>query len=98
MCRGCWKGEGSPTTLNQFSRACLPFLNYPGVEHGAGHIMFADWNLEDHHIKGCFEFLEREPMPDPVLNTVTAVLLMLFADMTMDERFATMALYEGFIE
>lgn len=72
---------------------------WPG-DDGPGHIVYADYNLEDHHIQGCIDSIdagdtfshENFPAGHPVFAATRAVLVWLLA-VPVEERTSWLANY-----
>jgi hypothetical protein len=90
MCDNCYTLYGRPLPDTEAHDA-VPYIRAVADEDefmGALHIVLDDWNLEDEHLHMCQTNLE---------TSTERACATVFARMTVAQRAAALALYEGFI-
>lgn len=100
MCFGCWEEAGSPRTLSDKAKLLARYL--PLVRPaGPLHIVTEDWNLEDEHLALCEDELltelDKPPGYERALAQLERTVLLMLADMPIEERFAAMAAADGYV-
>ncbi len=106
MCEDCWNGYGRPNIVNEKTEAALVLVRqvYDAPCGGAGgnlHIVLDDWNLEKHSIEWCQGGRSDPHWQGPpmrwTLTDVEARCATAFLDMTLEERAATLAQFDGMV-
>jgi hypothetical protein len=101
MCLACYKSMGAPVdicaTTQQAVDAVREIYQWSSVG-GNAHTVVDDWNLDDEYVEYCLN--ETHWINKHASNaekTAVRLALMLFKDMTIDQRATVLALKEGFI-
>lgn len=104
MCGDCWKEYGNPKIVNPKTKEAVNLIRkvYDFSCVGGGlHIVLDDWNLENHHLEFCRNYIEENK--DSQFSSIEQYeaegrCLALFMEMTIDERASALALADGFFE
>lgn len=104
MCLGCWHEKGSPSIINEKTKACA-LLVAKIYDHssvgGNAHIVVDDWNLRDSDLAFCLNAVEQDERTNeenlPEQWAAERACLLAMQDMTEDERYSALAINEGAI-
>lgn len=98
MCQSCWINAGSHSIVNDKTKEAAILIGNVD-EFGNAHIVVSDWNMEDHNIDWCIkanEENENEINDEDVINT--RLCLIALKQLTIEERYSAMAIYNNYIE
>lgn len=104
MCETCYIEEGSPkivtpNIIDAVKKVKVLYATHGGELGGYGHIVFDDWNLEDHDIRGCIdnafngEYENWEASKWEAVNALVAIFRL-----SEQERYSAMAIVDGFFD
>ena len=99
MCNACYIRYGSPSIVNERTRAAAALVDriYDHSCVGANaHIVTDDWNLEDSHIDWCLKeaLAENYHQSTPDQLAIEKAALESLRALTMDERASAMAIHD----
>ena len=100
MCEGCYIEAGRPTPTQE-ARALRPLIarvyEYSAVG-GNAHVVLDDWNIEDNHIDWCLTTGIDTNIHQAGASDIAAERACLEAmkALSLDQRAAALAVYEGF--
>lgn len=99
MCDSCWERGGSPTIVNEKTRAAVrcmgPVYHYNGAGGGL-HVILDDWNVDDATIKWVRGYIaEPDYMREAGPKRLRAEqrCLAVFASLSVDERLSALAVH-----
>lgn len=104
MCINCFIKKFVKPIVNNKVIECAELIDKV-YEHapagGYGHIVFDDCNIEDHCIDFCLKSLENNDFGDQCSEEekeVTKKCLLMFKELTEDERHCAIGIHDGFID
>lgn len=105
MCYGCYEKAGKPAIVNDKTKKALELVKNLYEQDGCGvggyaHIVTDDWNLEDWNIDWCILEAEKGEYEDILEEGRQACIntLKFLRELTEDERYSVMALFDGFLD
>ena len=104
MCENCYIEEGSPKIVTPYimdavNKIKILYATESGELGGYGHIVFDDWNLEDHSIRSSIdsafncEYKKLEASKWEAVNALVAIYRL-----SEQERYSAMAIVDGFFD
>lgn len=100
MCFGCYQDAGAPRELSDQARYLARLLP-EASDAGPLHIVVADWNLEDHNIKFCFDEAEKAlNATNPYERSQAQIgrtICVIMSALPIEQRHAAMALADGYL-
>lgn len=103
MCITCYKEYGSPRVINNKVLDAVQLMgvadDLDSLFYGYGHIVFDDWNVDDHHIDWCLDEASMDTIKheDDEGKNATVDVLLAFRGLTFEERVTALALYDKII-
>lgn len=102
MCQSCWEAYGSPTIVNERTKAAAKLIGEVYEHHGAGgncHTIVDDWNLEDWCVDDSLKNVTENPLgEDQEEIAASKACLEALKSMSLQERASALALHDGYVE
>lgn len=98
MCVECWESVGRPTVFNDKVEKAIKLLEVLYELNGVGgfaHAVVDDWNLDGEFLYE-FNWAHENEVNEPELAKASLDVLSALKEMTMDERYSTLAHFNGF--
>lgn len=103
MCLDCYKTYGSPVVRTAKTRDAVQAvrdLEYRHCTGGYMHLVTDDFNVEDHVLDSCLEYIEADALggEEPTMRRLSRDVYDLLRPMSVAERATVLAIVGGFIE
>jgi hypothetical protein len=104
MCMECWEKKGSPSIVNEKTKAAAELIAEVYNHHNSGgylHIVVDDWNIDYDSIAWCQNYIKHpvsyhERTPEQIEAELACVNALL--ELTEDEVGSALAIHDGFVK
>jgi hypothetical protein len=101
MCEGCYHEYGSPRIITEATKHAASLIDAVYGLAGAGghaHVVIDDWNLEDHYILDCLEWVAlNDQRASPEQLKAERDCLEALSMLSVNERASAMAIHAGYL-